>query len=626
MKNGYYVSAYCCIDEEGCCLNAQIRHDQSIALWEVYNSSVSLVRYWELERYTRKKQHMQPFINRTHFLEVLNDLLEEVSISTKDIIEIWGIPDLAQSKMDVLFGKRYNLPLHSLFHIFSSLIDTKKLFKEAHLVLALDGGPDNLIDNGFDLPNHYCAAFFKNGEIVSIESISSPAYIWAEASDKFRMREGTLMALAEACNCSCDDVSLDIPIFNGMWEIPTLREEFERKWELIKNRNLDFDERFSEDENRISCFMKIIQKTSCTMVENEINKLMKKYDIIPQSTIVSLVGGFALNCPTNTWIMKHFKFKEFVSPPCVNDSGMALGIGLLNFYLHLKKGLEFDLQHAFWGHEENAESYEFIIKKYNHFIEDINDFSIHQFVQDLEAEPICWFEGKCEIGPRALGHRSILSSASSIMMKDKLNQIKQRQWWRPVAPMVLDIATGAWFEDNISSPYMLHAVKIKPEKANHVPAILHLNNTARIQTLTSKDALYSIVMDYYKITGIPMICNTSLNDKSEPIINTYEELLNFALRKAIRVIYIDKKRIKLYNHSDYTEHLPHKSNNKFDSYLQNQSIKFTRYTDIDIDDEDLDFYVNHRHYFEYSIIGLPKCQQKEIVYNVRKKVYENLSS
>ncbi len=88
MKNGYYVSAYCCIDEEGCVLNAQIRHDQAIALWLMQNGMLSLINYWELERYTRKKQHMQPFLNKEHFLIVLNDLLNENGLTTEDIIGI----------------------------------------------------------------------------------------------------------------------------------------------------------------------------------------------------------------------------------------------------------------------------------------------------------------------------------------------------------------------------------------------------------------------------------------------------------------------------------------------------------------------------------------------------------
>ena len=626
MKNGYYISAYCCIDEEGCCLNAQIRHDQTIALWKVDASNVTLVRYWELERYTRKKQHLQPFISNLHFGEVLDDLLCEVDLNREDILEIWGMPNFIQNNNDVIFAKQFNIPLHSIFHVFSALIDTEKLFKEKHLILALDGGPDNVIDKGFDLSRHYCAVLFDRGKIISVEDISSPAYLWAEASDKFMMREGTLMALAEACNCKCDDVSIHISSFKGMWEVPQLRSELEKAWSTIQNRQLDYDKRFTIEENRISCFMKLIQKVSREMVEEQIIRIIRKFDVNPSNTILSLVGGFALNCPTNTWIMNRFKFKEFVAPPCVNDSGIALGIGLLKFYLYYGSSFKFELKSAFWGHEESIVSYENFKTNYKHYIKDITEFNILQFVTDLENEPVCWFEGKSEIGPRALGHRSILSSASSVTMKDKLNKIKQREWWRPVAPIVLDHVANDWFNDYIASPYMLHAIKIKSDKAHLVPAVLHLNDTARIQTISSNDFFYDILSWYYKITGIPMICNTSLNDKGEPIINTYEELVNFALRKNIKIIYIERKRIELYNHKEFTKVLPHKSENVFDSYLKTQNDVFAKYANVVIDDEDLDFYVNHRELFATSIFWLTQNEQKELVNFNMKKIYENLSS
>lgn len=626
MRDGYYISAYCCIDEEGCCLNAQIRHDQSITLWNVRGKKVTLVKYWELERYTRKKQHIQPFLNKEHFLAVLNDLLKEVHLSAEDIIAIWGMPEFDPSRAEASFAGQFGLPLHSIFHIFSSFIDTKKLFQHTHLVLALDGGPDNVIDRGFDMARHYGAALFDKGKVLAIESISSPAYLWAEASDRFMMREGTLMALADACDCKCEDVSLNIPSFSAMWDIPFLREAFEHSWAIISEKALVLDPRFSEAENRISCFMKIIQKTSREMVENEILRIIRKHGIDPSSTLLSIVGGFALNCPTNTWIMEHFGFQEFLSPPCVNDSGISLGIGLLNFYLEFGSDFEFDFRCAFWGHEESEEAYGAVLEQYGHYIKNISELNTFRLIQDLEEAPICWFEGKSEIGPRALGHRSILSSASSVEMKDRLNRIKQREWWRPVAPMILNSVVEEWFEPPLVSPFMLHAVRIKADKRRLVPAILHLNDTARIQTIDETDLLHSVLTEYYVATGVPMICNTSLNDKGEPIIDTYEELMNFALRKKIRVVYIEKKRVELQHHDDYPETGPCKTFNRFDAFLDSHQSVFEKYADVAIDDEGLDFYVNHRELFEAPILWFPKCRQKEIIQEVKGAICENLSS
>lgn len=625
MKNGYYVSAYCCIDEEGCVLNAQIRHDQAIALWLMQNGMLSLINYWELERYTRKKQHMQPFLNKEHFLIVLNDLLNENGLTTEDIIGIWGMPEFEDNHNIETHFKQYKVPLHSIYHIFSALINTKVQFSERCLVLALDGGPDNVSDRGFDTAKHYGAALFENGRLIGLQSISSPAYIWAEASDKFNMREGTLMALAEACLCECKNVRMDITSFKSMWDIPLMRVEFERVWSIIEQAELKLDGRFSEEENKISCFMKIIQTTSRNIVQSELLRLIEEYQINPNKTVLSVVGGFALNCPTNTWIMNHFKFKQFIAPPCVNDSGIALGIGLLHFYQEYGSNLQFLFESPFYGHKEKHECFEELLIRYGQYINRIDEFNIDVFIKDLSNDPVCWFEGECEIGPRALGHRSILSAANSIIMKDKLNKIKQREWWRPVAPIVLEEVVDDWFTPAVESPFMLHAVEVLESKRVRIPAVLHLNNTARIQTIGEENFFHRILLEYYRITGIPMLCNTSLNDRGEPIINNYDELMNFALRKRIPVIYIEQRRVELINHSDYAEDVPSKSTNKFDEYMREHADIFEKYIGINVDDEELDFYINHKSYFSGSLITLTLKEFRENIQKVRRYIYENLS-
>ena len=624
MKNGYYVSAYCCIDEVGCALGAQIRHDQAIALWKVEAPKVILVKYWELERITRKKQHMQPFCSIDHFKFVLQELLKEVNLQLDDVLEIWGMPEFFSSIDYVKMAKASNLPFHSIAHSFSALIDTNILFQQKQLILSLDGGPDNLLDNGFDLPNHYAAILFDKGKIVSIESVNSPAYIWAEASDKFLIREGTLMALAEACLCECNDeaAKLNISKFKSMWDIPQLRSEFERVWEIIEKSDLVLDNRFSLQENRISAFMKIVCEFSRNIVYYEINRLIKKLHIIPQETRLSIVGGFALNCPINTWIMQQFHFLEFVAPPCVNDSGIALGIGLVAFYTVFGENLKFKLEKPFYGHKENFLEFE---TKYHSYIKSISDFDENIFIQDIESFPICWFEGESEIGPRALGHRSILSSARSIAMKDKLNKIKLREWWRPVAPIVLFEVINDWCKPAFESPFMLHAVEVIDNKRDLVPAILHLNNSARIQTITSSSSLYEVLKRYHSLTDVAMICNTSLNDKGEPIINTYDELINFALRKNFKVIYVERKRIKLKNHRLFTEKKPHETRNPFDDYLKKIFPSLiAKYKNVSLDNEMLDFFLNHRTYFKG--IDINSASLHESILKVKIKIYEILSS
>ena len=135
-----------------------------------------------------------------------------------------------------------------------------------------------------------------------------------------------------------------------------------------------------------------------------------------------------------------------------------------------------------------------------------------------------WYQGKMEWGPRALGCRSILADPRKAEMKDILNEkIKHRESFRPFAPSILEEYVSEYFEIDRSSPYMLIVVPVKkPEK---IPAVTHVDGTGRLQTV-NKDAnplYYDLISEFYKITGIPVIINTSMNVMGEPIVNTPEQ-------------------------------------------------------------------------------------------------------
>jgi hypothetical protein len=137
-----------------------------------------------------------------------------------------------------------------------------------------------------------------------------------------------------------------------------------------------------------------------------------------------------------------------------------------------------------------------------------------------------------------------LADPRQIAAKDRLNHIKRRQWWRPVAPVILEEEVNDWFEEADKSPFMLRTFALRPEKVELVPAISHLDRSARIQTLSREEApvLYGLLQAFHAKTGVPILCNTSLNDKGEPIINTLQEAMLFAKRRGISVIYVDGVR------------------------------------------------------------------------------------
>ena len=125
-----------------------------------------------------------------------------------------------------------------------------------------------------------------------------------------------------------------------------------------------------------------------------------------------------------------------------------------------------------------------------------------------------------EFGPRALGGRSILASPAILDIKDKINkEIKHRENWRPFAPSVLEEYADDWFEDYYESPYMLMTFNVKKDKAKLVPSVVHVDNTSRVQGVTKEanPKYYELINEFYKLSGVPMLLNTSFNDKEKPI-------------------------------------------------------------------------------------------------------------
>jgi len=144
---------------------------------------------------------------------------------------------------------------------------------------------------------------------------------------------------------------------------------------------------------------------------------------------------------------------------------------------------------------------------------------------------IGWFRGRMEWGPRALGHRSILANPKPDWMRDRVNEIKRREYFRPFAASVLQEKVHEYFEvpeKNHYSPFMIFAFRVKKEKIKEIRAVTHVDGTCRIQTVNKKDngIYYDLIKEFYKITGVPVILNTSFNLKGEPIVCKPEEAYN----------------------------------------------------------------------------------------------------
>ena len=252
-----------------------------------------------------------------------------------------------------------------------------------------------------------------------------------------------------------------------------------------------------------------------------------------------LGGGVALNGVANYRILNEGPFEKIHIPPSPGDAGSAIGCAQYLYYCHLKNkrilGNNSDTikNNIFVGPSYSNDEIKLFLDKNNIPHEFLETSSLLEKTAKLisEGNVIGWYQGKMEWGPRALGNRSILADPRNPNMKDILNEkIKHRESFRPFAPSILEEFISDYFEFNVPSPYMLFVAKIrKPEK---IPAVTHVDGTGRLQSV-SKDVnslYYDLINEFYKITGVPVIINTSMNVMGEPIVNTPEQAYQMLLK------------------------------------------------------------------------------------------------
>ena len=251
-------------------------------------------------------------------------------------------------------------------------------------------------------------------------------------------------------------------------------------------------------------------------------------------------GGVALNGVANYQILKNGPFDNVHIPPSPGDGGSAVGCAQYLYFVHNNKKRIIENNHSKLIQENvyvgPSYSDEDIIK----FL-DSNNIKYEKFEKQSLLKKtaqlistgniVGWYQGKMEWGPRALGNRSILADPRNASMKDILNEkIKHRESFRPFAPSVLEEYASDFFDIDIPSPYMLIVAKVK--KPEIIPAVTHVDGTSRLQTV-SNDAnplYYDLINEFYKITGVPVIINTSMNVMGEPIVNTPEQAFQMIVK------------------------------------------------------------------------------------------------
>ena len=268
-------------------------------------------------------------------------------------------------------------------------------------------------------------------------------------------------------------------------------------------------------------------------------------------------GGTGLNCPANSLLLKESLFSTIHIPPNTDDSGLSMGGAQYVYYQILEKtrlsiSRKSYLSFPYLGLINSDDDLNNAIKKFENQInvEEV-DCIEKSAAKDLnENKIIAWFEGRSEIGPRALGHRSLLMNPKYPENWERMNSLKQREKWRPFAPAVLEEDVGLYFSGIPNeSPFMLFTAKVL---VNYLPAITHVDGSARVQTVTSETGgLYLVLKNLKEISGCSVVLNTSFNGPGEPIVEKPEEAITFLVSTQLDALYLDGKRLTRKNQLNY---------------------------------------------------------------------------
>jgi carbamoyltransferase len=300
-----------------------------------------------------------------------------------------------------------------------------------------------------------------------------------------------------------------------------------------------------------------------------------------------LAGGVALNCVANGKILEEKIFDNIWIQPAAGDAGGSLGAALALWYTDQGNkrtvNLKDDMKGSYLGTDFNQDEIENELKNIGANFEILKyEELIDQSAELLSNEKaIGWFQGRMEFGPRALGGRSILGDPRSDKMQKNLNlKVKYRESFRPFAPSVLREDLSKWFDMNVDSPYMLLVANINSDKKiemtdeqkklfgidklnikrSEIPAVTHVDYSARIQTVTrdTNRRYYDLISKFKEKTGCPVIVNTSFNVRGEPIVNTPTDAFNCFMGTELDYLVIgdcilDKKKQDPKLKKDYTQ-------------------------------------------------------------------------
>lgn len=276
------------------------------------------------------------------------------------------------------------------------------------------------------------------------------------------------------------------------------------------------DEPVTERHQNLAASIQHVLETSALSMAEELYRLTGVKQLC-------VAGGVGLNCLMNSRLLLESPFRDVFVPPGPHDGGCAMGAALLVAHQQLGRPRGYVMTTVGLGPEYSDADIRVTLESCK--VGYTRSANIEADTADLLAQGkiVGWFQGRMEWGPRALGYRSILADPTRPEMRDRVNAVvKYREDFRPFAPAVLAESVGDYFLDIKESPFMLFVARARPEQASKIPSVLHVDGTARLQTVdrATHPRFWNMIRAFADRRGVPMVLNTSFNVQGEPIVST----------------------------------------------------------------------------------------------------------
>jgi len=273
-------------------------------------------------------------------------------------------------------------------------------------------------------------------------------------------------------------------------------------------------------------------------IQSLVGDLIEKAVKMTGKKNIVIAGGYGLNCVANYYYKKRFPDLNIFVDPISHDGGTAIGLAYLLHYTETTDKTKRPLKTLYLG-PERKETYDFGDIETTK----VKPADIAKLIS--ERNIVAMYQGRSEAGPRALGNRSILYDPTDPKGKDTVNKVKGREWFRPFAGSMMQEHFEEWFDTYgmEESPFMMYAMDFKLEKHGECPAITHVDGTCRIQTVTKEqnETYYTLIDEFRKITGVPILFNTSFNLAGEPLVETLDDAMRTIKNSDINYLYLPEQ-------------------------------------------------------------------------------------